>query len=196
MVFFIAKIPNFSISWTFASRMRTVTKFTLFYKVSCVLLVRVMTRLIQFPFKYLINVSGRLRSEILWACLHVSSASWPALIALDRVRLNSWKNLSYRELSLVPYTTISLIRESWRLSDSHLELNFFNLVTKSWKFWPSCCLYVKNLWCRMVVFFLGLISGFNLTFQKGFVSYHNRNNHKTDPTCCQPWSSEEKNVSF
>ena len=94
--------------------------------------------------------------RILQACLRVSSAARPALIALDRVRLHSRRSFSWRELSLVPHTIISLIRESWRLSNSHSELNFFNSVTKSWKFWPSCCLCVKNFWWRMVTFFLGL----------------------------------------
>ena len=37
MVFFIADMTDFSISWTFASGMWTIAKFTLFYKVSCVL---------------------------------------------------------------------------------------------------------------------------------------------------------------
>ena len=108
-------------------------KFTLFYKVSFVLVVSVMIRLIQF------------------LC-----AAWPALIALDRVRSHSRRSLSQSELSLVPHTIISLTRKPWRLSNSHSEFNFFNSVTKSWKFWPPCCLHVKNLWRRMVIFFLGL----------------------------------------
>ena len=61
-----------------------------------------------------------------------------------------------------PHKIISLIRESWRISNSHSELNFFNLVTKSWKLWPSFYLYAKNLWERMVVFFLGLKYSENL----------------------------------
>ena len=40
-----------------------------------------------------------------------------------------------------------------------MELNFFNTVKKSWKFWPYCYLYVKNLWQRMVMFFLGFFQG-------------------------------------
>ena len=94
--------------------------------------------------------------------LHVSSAAWPALIALDRVRSHSRRSYSRRELSLVLHAIISLIKESWRLSNSHSELNFFNSLTNSWKFWPSCCLYVKNLWRRMVMFFLGLQYSENL----------------------------------
>ena len=61
-----------------------------------------------------------------------------------------------------PHKIISLIRESWRISSSHSELNFFNLVTKSWKLWPSFYLYAKKLWERMVVFFLGLKYSENL----------------------------------
>ena len=57
-------------------------------------------------------------------CVRVSSAAWPALIALYKVRSHSQRSLSRRELSLVPHTIISLIRESWRLSNSHSELNF------------------------------------------------------------------------
>ena len=100
--------------------------------------------------------------RILQACLHVSSAAWPVLITLDRVRSDSRRCLSQRELSLVPHTIISLIRESWKLSNSHSELNFFHSVTKSWKFWPSCYLYVKNLRQRMVMFFLELQYSKNL----------------------------------
>ena len=83
--------------------------------------------------------------RILQACLHVSSAAWPVLITLDRVRSDSQRSLSQRELSLVPHTIISLIRKSWTLSNSHSELNFFHSVTKSWKFWSSCYLYVIKL---------------------------------------------------
>ena len=100
--------------------------------------------------------------RISMTCLHVSSAAWPALTALDWLRLHSQRSLSQRELFLVPHTIISLIRESWRLPNSHSELNFLNLVTKLWKFWPSCCLYVKNLWLRIVMFFLELQYSENL----------------------------------
>ena len=31
-------------------------------------------------------------------------------------------------------------------------LPFFNSVQKSWNFWPSSCLYVKNFWCWMIWF--------------------------------------------
>ena len=94
--------------------------------------------------------------RILWACLRVSSGAWSALIALDRVRSHSQRSFSRSKISLVPHTIISLIRESCTLSNSHLELNFLNSVTKSWKFSPSCCLNVKNMSRRMVMFFLGL----------------------------------------
>ena len=63
MVLFIANIANVSIRWGFTSEMWTVTNFMLFYKLSCVLVASVMIRLIKFPFKNLINVVGRLRSE-------------------------------------------------------------------------------------------------------------------------------------
>ena len=46
---------------------------------------------------------------------------------------------------MVPHTIISLIRESWRLSNSHFELNFFNSVTKSWRFWPFLLPLCKKL---------------------------------------------------
>ena len=78
------------------------------------------------------------------------------------MRSHSQGSLSWKELSLVPHTIILMIRESWRLSNSYLELKFFNSVTKLWKFWPSCCLCVKKLWHKMVVFFLGLQYSENL----------------------------------
>ena len=93
---------------------------------------------------------------ILRACSTVFPASWPALIALNKVRSHPQKSLSRSGLSLVPHAIIFLITESWKLSNSRSELNFFNWVTKSWKIWPSCCLYVKYLWQRMVLFFLRL----------------------------------------
>ena len=48
------------------------------------------------------------------------------------------------------------MRESPRFSNSHSALKFYSSVIKSWKLWPSSCLYVKNLWRRMVTYFLGL----------------------------------------
>ena len=62
MVLFIANMTDFSISWTFALRMWTIAKFTVFNKVSCVLAASVMIRLIQFLLKNLINIGGRLIS--------------------------------------------------------------------------------------------------------------------------------------
>ena len=162
MVLFIANTTKFSISCAFASGMWTIAKFTLFYKLSCVLVASGMNRLIDFLFKNLINAGVGWDLRISGACLCVSSAALPALIALGRVKSHSQRSLSGRELSLVPHTIISFIRESRDLSNSHSELNFFNSVTKSWKFWPSCCLYVKNLWQRMVIFFLGLQYSENL----------------------------------
>ena len=148
MVLFIENMTNFSISRVFASGMWTIDKLTSFYEVSYVLVASALTRLIEFLVKNFISISGRLRS--------VNSAAWPALIALNSVRSHSRRNVSRKELSLVPRTIISLIRESWRLSNSHSEFNFYNSVTKSWTFWPFSCLFVNNLCGRMVVFFLGL----------------------------------------
>ena len=45
---------------------------------------------------------------------------------------------------------------------AEVTFNFLNSVTKSWKFWPSSCVYVKNSWRRMVMFFLGLHYSKNL----------------------------------
>ena len=59
-------------------------------------------------------------------------------------------------VSWAPHTIISLIRESWRLSNYIQNSTFLNQVRKSWTFLLSCCLYVTNLWQRMVVLFLGL----------------------------------------
>ena len=73
---------------------------------------------------------------ILRACLRVSSATWSALIALDRVKSPSRRGLSWRDLSLIQNTIIYLIKECWRLLSSQSELNSFNSVTKLWKFWP------------------------------------------------------------
>ena len=36
-------------------------------------------------------------------------------------------------------------------------------------------------------------AGFNLTFQKEFVSFSNENNHKTDLKFCAPWLVHEEN---
>ena len=58
MVLFIGNMTNFFISWTFASGMWTIAKFTLFYKVSCVLIASVMIRLIWFLFKFLLEFRG------------------------------------------------------------------------------------------------------------------------------------------
>ena len=69
---------------------------------------------------------------------------------------------SKRSFTKVPHTTISLIKEYLSLSNSHLELNFLNSVAKSWKFWPSCCLYGKNLGRRINMLFLGLQYSKNL----------------------------------
>ena len=55
----IANIINFSICPGDANYRKIYT----FYKVSCVLLVSVMARPIESPFKNLIDISGRLKSE-------------------------------------------------------------------------------------------------------------------------------------
>ena len=96
------------------------------------------------------------------ACFRVSSAACPALMALERVRSDSLKSLSRKALSFVPQTIISLMRESQRFSYSHSALNFFSSVIKSWKLWLWSCLYVKNLWRGMVIFFLELQYSENL----------------------------------
>ena len=92
-------------------------------------------------------------------------SSMPCTNYFERVGSHSWRSLSWREFSLVPHIIISFIRESWRLSNSHLELNLFNSVTKSWRFWPACCPYVKNLWQR-------IISGFFCLFVCFFNGIH------------------------
>ena len=38
-----------------------------------------------------------------------------------------------------------------------------------------------------------LIAGFHLTFQKSFVSFANKINHKTDLKCCPQWLSHKEN---
>ena len=63
MVPFIENMTNISITWAFPSGMWTIAKFTVFNKVSNVLVVSVMTRLIEVLFKNLINVGGKLRFE-------------------------------------------------------------------------------------------------------------------------------------
>ena len=40
------------------------------------------------------------------------------------------------------------------------------------------------------------ISGFDLTFQKWFVSFPNENNSKTDLKFCTPWSLDEENFEI
>ena len=94
--------------------------------------------------------------------LRVSSAAWPVLIALERARFYSRRSLSRKELPQVPHTITSLIRESWRLSNSHSELTFFNLVKKNMKVLTLLSLYVQNMWRRMVMFFLRLQYSKNL----------------------------------
>ena len=122
-------------------RVYGLSKSLHFFGKSVVLWLRVLwLDLFSFFLKILSISAEGWDLRISRACLRVSSAAWPALIALDRVRSHSRRSLSRSELSLVPHTIISLIRESWRLSNSHLELNFFNSATKSWKFWPSCLL--------------------------------------------------------
>ena len=70
-----------------------------------------MTRLIQFLFKNLINIG----SSILKEASHKRSYLW-----------------------YIPHTIISLIRESWTLSNSHLQLNFLNSVTVLALLLPVC----------------------------------------------------------
>ena len=41
-----------------------------------------------------------------------------------------------------------------------------------------------------------LSSGFDLTFQKWFVSFPNENNRKTDLKFCAPWISDEENFEI
>ena len=63
IVLFIANMTDFSISWTCASGMWTIARFTVFYKVSFVLVASVTIRLVKFLFKNPINIGGRLRSS-------------------------------------------------------------------------------------------------------------------------------------
>ena len=105
-----------------------IAKCTLFVfnKVSCLLIARLWLDLFSLFLKILsISVVGW-DIRILLACLRISSAAWPALIALDGVRPHSQRSPSRRELSLVLHAIISLIRESWKLSNSHSELTCFN----------------------------------------------------------------------
>ena len=82
--------------------------------------------------------------RISWACFWVSTAAYPALIALERVIWDSLGSLTRKALPSSPQTITSLMKESQRSSNSHVVLNFF-----SWKLFPSSCPYVKDLWCRI-----------------------------------------------
>ena len=112
MVLFIISITKFSISWEFASGMWTVAKLILFYKVSCVLVASVMTRHIEFLFKNLINARGKFRCHV-YVFSQYMGWLW-----------TEWGPIHKGESSLVLHSIISLIRESWRLSNSHSELQF------------------------------------------------------------------------
>ena len=41
-----------------------------------------------------------------------------------------------------------------------------------------------------------LITGFDLTFKKWFLSFPNKNNHKTDHKFCTPWLVDEENFEI
>ena len=94
--------------------------------------------------------------RILQTCLRVSYAAWPADIALGRVNSHSRTRCSLKQLLFGPQTVIFFIKESWKVSNSHYELSFSSSGTKSWKFCPSCCQFVKNLWRSIVMFCFGL----------------------------------------
>ena len=111
--------------------MGAVAKFTFFSYLFWFLIGSLMTR---FEDQRVIG-TGRSHGQ----CFKVSSAAYLALMALERVRSDSLRGLSRNTLSFVPQTIISLIRESQRFSNSHSALNFFSLVMKSWKLWPSSC---------------------------------------------------------
>ena len=118
-------------SWTFAPVMWTIPKIKLFCKFLRFLVGRVMIWLTEIPFKNLIDVDGRLRSENFAVMPTCFLSTMAELIALDRVRSHFPGNLSQIGLSLVPHTIISLIKKYWRLSSSHSKLNLLNSVTKS-----------------------------------------------------------------
>ena len=116
-----------------------------FFKGSCALVANVMTRLIELAFKNIINMGSRWRSENFTGMLtcFLNSMACTNCFGQSEVAFSE-KPFHERELSLVPHTIISLIRESWRLSNSHLEL--FNSVKKLWKFLLPVCkqLVAKN----------------------------------------------------
>ena len=127
--------------------------------------------IISFDFLLVIWRRGLQSLLILWrsatdwnwrisrACFRVSSATHPALMALERVRSDSLKSLSREALSFVKNYHIFNERVSKILEFKVRRLTF---SVKSWKLWPSSCLYVINLWRRMVTFFLGLQCSENL----------------------------------
>lgn len=39
----------------------------------------------------------------------------------------------------------------------------------------------------------GRATGFDLTFQKSYLSFHKKYNHKTDLKCCQSWLGDKEN---
>ena len=130
MVLFIANMANFSIKLDiFPLGMWTITKSTLFCKV----LYCTGCELFSFFLKILSILVIGWDLRILWACFCVSSAAWTAL-EWSHI-LEAGRSLSWRELYHIQWL-VSKFRECWRLLNSHLELNFFNSVTKSWKFWP------------------------------------------------------------
>ena len=79
MVHFNAHMTNFSISWAFASEMWTIAKFK-----SLVLWLQMLwLDIISFLLKFSSRSAVGWNLRISRACFRVSSAAWPALIALD-----------------------------------------------------------------------------------------------------------------
>ena len=117
MVFPITVMANLSIGGTFTT------------------LVRIFTKLAFF--NYVFSLSGGLAScksvvsfdlRISRVFLRVSSATWPADIALGSVNSDSRRRRPLKELPFVSQTIISFLKKSWRVSNSYSELLLFSVM--------------------------------------------------------------------
>ena len=149
-------------SWTFAPVMWTIPKIKLFCKFLRFLVGRVMIWLTEIPFKNLIDVDGRLRSENFAVMPTCFLSTMAELIALDRVRSHFPGNLSQIELSLVPHTIISLTKNTGGYQVHIRNLTFWIQSENHDKCEPLAACMWKNLWRKMIVFFIGLQYSKNL----------------------------------
>lgn len=82
-------------------------------------------------------------------------------IAFFKSKLGSRNNLSFRLLSRMPNSILSLIKLSVRVENSHVELSLLNSLTYSSIASLADISLVKNTFLSYVIFFVGIKYEFN-----------------------------------